>query len=454
MAKFRNSILCGEALALLKTLPDASVNTIITSPPYYSVRDYGTEGQLGLEQTPELYIERLVAIFHEAWRVLRDDGCVFVNLGDSYWGGKGQSGSQGAEFQQMRVETGVSLSKPAACIGGNGKTRPTDRTHADIRAKSLIGIPARFALAMQQEGWIWRSNAPWIKDTALPESVTDRPTKTIEWIMLFVKSPKYWWDATAVRQSNSSAEQLEHNLKYAKPYAVYDDRVATSGQPGNVNNKGIHERPGGTGRNFRDTDFFHAALDAEIEATMLRLRELQALKRKGLVTDEHGDPLLLHVNPEPSSIAHYAMYPTALVRPMILAGCPEKVCATCGKPWTRKTENEPMVIRRSERGTDMGEWGRTQTSGTMVSPARVTDLGLSPACTCHAPTHPGLVLDLFGGTGTTGLVARELGRDYLLFDLSAEYCAIMEQRLGEPFNLPLLAQTTAPEVETQLSLFD
>jgi DNA modification methylase len=437
MDNVRNTIHCGEALALLKTLPDASVNTIVTSPPYYSVRDYGAEGQLGLEQTPELYIERLVAIFHEARRVLRDDGCVFVNLGDSYAGSGAGGGGNRKGNEHGQHDDMVGVGRPR----GNG----------GIRAKSLIGIPARFALAMQRDGWTWRSNAPWIKDSALPESVTDRPTKTIEWIMLFVKSPKYWYDATAVRQSSG-----EQSIARAKR-GVGETNGWVNGAPGQTPHSLHQPRAHDDGRevestrNFRDTDFLHAALDAEIEATMLRLRALQALKRRGLVTDERGDPLLLHVNPEPSSLPHYAMYPTALVRPMILAGCPEKVCATCGTPWVRQVETESHYTKRQDRD-QYNNMGMVDSSGW--KPPTRSDKGFVPACTCAAPARPGLCLDPFGGTGTTGVVARELGRDYLLFDLSAEYCAIMEQRLGEPFNLPLLAQETAPDVEAQLSLFD
>jgi len=159
-----------------------------------------TDRQIGMEETPELFIAKLVDVFREARRVLKDDGVLWVNIGDSYWGGKGQSGSGGMEFQQTRVKTGVSFSSPAAHVGGNGKTRPTDKKHESIKAKDLIGIPWMLAFALRADGWYLRSEIIWAKLNPMPESVTDRPTKAHEQIFLLSKSAKYFYDANAIAE--------------------------------------------------------------------------------------------------------------------------------------------------------------------------------------------------------------------------------------------------------------
>lgn len=202
-----DTVVCADALDYLRTLPDESVNCIITSPPYYGLRDYGADGQLGLENTPEQYVTRLVAIFAEARRVLRADGTCWIVLGDSYWGGKGQSGHADAEKQQKRVIEGLSFSSPAAHVGGNQKTRPADRKHETIKPKDLIGIPWRVAFALQADGWYLRSDIIWHKPNPMPESVTDRPTKAHEYVFLLTKSERYWYDADAVREKHKHPDQ-------------------------------------------------------------------------------------------------------------------------------------------------------------------------------------------------------------------------------------------------------
>lgn len=223
----------GDALTIARTLPSASVQTIVTSPPYFGLRDYGEDGQIGAEESPAEYVARLVALFHELNRVLADDGTLWLNLGDSYGPGK-----------------------------------------------QLLGIPWMVAFALKADGWILRSDIIWAKRNLMPEAVTDRPTKAHEYLFLLTKRPSYYYDADAIRE-DSTPEQEAHNLKYAKEYEVHTERAAETGQPGNVNNIGIHSRPGKGGRNKRS---------------------------------------VWTVSAQPFPGAHFAVYPPELIRPCILAG--------------------------------------------------------------------------------------------------------------------------------------
>lgn len=207
------TLLVGDAAETMRGLPDGSINCVVTSPPYFGLRDYcNNPGQIGLEDTPTKYVARLVEVFRDVWRALADDGTVWLNLGDSY-------------------------------TGNNGGPVPG-------APKNLLGIPWRVAFALQDDGWILRSEVVWAKRNIMPESVTDRPTRAHEQIFLLTKSPRYYYDADAIREE-SDPTQEDHNRRYAKEYSTHTRRAATTGQPGNVNSVGIHSRPGKGGRNAR-----------------------------------------------------------------------------------------------------------------------------------------------------------------------------------------------------------
>ena len=193
----------GDALEVARTLPDESVDCIVTSPPYFGLRDYGNDGQYGTEASPAEYVEKMRALFAELRRVLADDGTLWLNLGDSY-----------------------------------GK------------AKNLLGIPWRVAFALQDDGWTLRQEVIWAKRNCLPDPATDRPARAHEHVFLFSKRPRYWYDADAIRE-DSDPEQQAHNERYAREYEGHTARASTTGQPGNVNNVGIHSRPGKGGRPAR-----------------------------------------------------------------------------------------------------------------------------------------------------------------------------------------------------------
>lgn len=180
----------------MPTIEAESVQCCVTSPPYYGLRDYGCDGQIGLEASPESYVEKLVAVFREVRRVLRNDGTVWLNLGDSYWGGKGKSSQA---WSTEHTDRGV-IQAPQHQICGMGETRPTDGKHDVIKPKDLIGIPWMVAFALRADGWYLRQDIIWHKPNPMPESVTDRCTKAHEYIFLLTKSGKYYYDAEAVKE--------------------------------------------------------------------------------------------------------------------------------------------------------------------------------------------------------------------------------------------------------------
>lgn len=315
-------ILQGDALTRLRELPSGSVHCIVTSPPYYGLRDYGVSGQIGLEPTVEAYVAALVAVFEECRRVLRDDGCLFLNLGDSYAG----SGVHAAHH----ANPGMSKA------GARGADVATP-VPAGLKPKDLIGIPWRVAFALQAAGWWLRSDIIWAKRAPMPESVTDRPTRSHEYIFLLSKSARYFYDAEAVKEP--STERSSGNVQRF---------VATGNERGRLNThmgSNVPYEPDGTGRNQRDVWL---------------------------------------LGPEPYPEAHFATFPTEVPRRAILAGTSERgCCPACGAPWRRVVEHTAMVIERSKRTHALG---RTRSSGTMLKPPSATTTGWQPTCTCYQLT--------------------------------------------------------------------
>ena len=195
-------ILVGDALTSLKHLSDASFRTCVTSPPYWGLRDYGNDEQLGHEATPQEFVENLCQVFDEVWRVLSDDGTVWVNLGDSYANG------------------GMSNPSAKSTLGGGKDRGAADysiarKIPAGLKPKDLVGIPWRFAFAMQERGWYLRQDIIWAKPNPMPESVTDRCTKSHEYIFLFSKEPKYFFDNDAIKEplAESSISRLAQDIE-------------------------------------------------------------------------------------------------------------------------------------------------------------------------------------------------------------------------------------------------
>ncbi|MEU7240272.1 DNA-methyltransferase [Streptomyces sparsogenes] len=200
------TLLLGDTLEVLRTLPDSSVDCIVTSPPYFGLRDYGTEGQYGLEATPAAYVETMQAVFAEARRVLTGDGTLWLNLGDSYsgsWGAQGKSGDRSSTGVQ-HLDGG--RYPKAAKTGAIKDGAPP--------AKNLLGIPWRTAFALQDDGWILRNEIIWNKPNAMPESVRDRLSSRHEHLFLFVKQQSYWFDLDPIREPLARPEALTESIVF------------------------------------------------------------------------------------------------------------------------------------------------------------------------------------------------------------------------------------------------
>ncbi|UXE03952.1 DNA methylase [Mycobacterium phage Phalconet] len=184
----------GDALQVARGLPDGAADCIVTSPPYYGLRDYGAEGQYGLEESPAAYVETMRALFAELRRVLADDGTLWLNIGDSYASGpvgtqNGQCGKRATDGKRTRAEKALSCHRPAS----------------DVPPKNLLGIPWRVAFALQDDGWILRNDIIWQKHNGMPESVTDRLASKHEYVFMFSKQQRYWFDLDAIREPHSTA---------------------------------------------------------------------------------------------------------------------------------------------------------------------------------------------------------------------------------------------------------
>ena len=411
----------GDCRDVLATLPDASVHMVCTSPPYWGLRDYGTaswdggdpacdhripatgstqnkgnnnrEGkpfadrcgkcgavrvdrQLGLEATPEEYVANMVAVFREVRRVLRDDGTLWLNLGDSY-----ASGTLGRNDDETMPRP-----KGGHRVGTSSPGRQgTRKLPESLKPKDLVGIPWRVAFALQADGWYLRSDIIWAKPNPMPESVTDRPTKSHEMVFLLSKSPRYFYDAAAVREPHTS--HPERIGKEATPRGTYlsDGRALGRQQQS--------ERMPEGGRNRRT---------------------------------------VWTVATQPYPGAHFAVMPEALVEPCVLAGTSERgVCPECGAPWERVVEREVVAVSKSPRST--GNRDRNDAESQRVQRATQTT-GWRATCNHDAEPVGAVVLDPFGGSGTVARVANRLSRRAILIDLNPDYLA---QQLERNRDMPL-----------------
>ena len=292
------TILEGDCRELLKTLPDASVNCCVTSPPYWGLRDYGVDGQIGLEQTPEAYVAELVAVFREVKRVLRDDGTLWLNLGDSYASGKGTCYNPGGGESSLGKERKGAGAHPL------NRGNKSDLTAQGLKPKDLVGIPWRVAFALQADGWYLRQDIIWHKPNPMPESVTDRCTKSHEYIFLLSKSAKYYYDHEAIKEPSTEAN-WQSRL----------ERASVKSTPTELH-AGIRVREGRGGKNaFRGQG---SNRDTE---TGPANREGRDMKDIG-IGETRNRRSVWTVCTQPYKEAHFATFPPALITPMILAGCP------------------------------------------------------------------------------------------------------------------------------------
>ena len=379
-------IICADWLDGLRELPDGCVHCVVTSPPYWGLRNYNVAGQLGLEKTPDEYIAKMVAGFREVRRVLRDDGIAFVNLGDSYWNGGAEKRDGGHGF----VDGGKK--KLEAAKGALLQSRSS--TSFGLKPKDLCGIPWRVALALQADGWWLRQDIIWAKPNPMPESVTDRCTKAHEYLFLLTKSPRYYWDAEAVKEEAKDAESYT-GRKFRGPKAT----IAAGARPGSQQT--LDKGCPGDGKTFA------------------------VVNKRSVWT----------IPTSPFSAAHFATFPMKLVEPCVKAGTSDRgCCGACGKPWKRV-----VAIRDPEKRLGKGyhdhedDLGRGQRGvfPAKGAPTRET-LGWQPQCKCGGEPVACLCLDPFMGAGTVGLVANNLGRRWLGIELNPEYIEMALKRIHGP----------------------
>jgi DNA modification methylase len=435
----------GDVLEVLATMPDESVHCVVTSPPYWGLRDYGTgtwEGgsaecdhiqpvsfskstlgastggrstethersigaqaspyrevcgkcgarridqQIGLEETPEQYVAKIVAVFREVRRVLRSDGTAWVNLGSSYAGGGRGGNPEESEFRKQATNVG-SLIDPTPVPAG-------------FKPKDMIPIPWMVAMALQADGWYLRSDIIWAKPNPMPESVTDRPTKAHEYLFLLSKSAKYFYDADAVREITGREATADE----------YDDARKETWPSGGI------ERHAGSYKNAHAPALTHPS--------------------------GRNRRTVWNIATEAFPGAHFATFPRKLVQPCILAGCPEHACPECGAPWEREVE---ISYTDAHRGM-VGNQKKAVTDGMVMHAGRENDkrmdkhsttIGEHPTCACGLAPIGGTVLDPFGGSGTTGEVALEYGRRAILIELKPEYVELAKKRLRPVAGRPML----------------
>jgi DNA modification methylase len=372
-------IIQGDCIEGLRTLPDASVHCCVTSPPYWGLRDYGHDGQIGLEATPEAYVARMVEVFREVRRVLREDGTLWLNLGDSYANNGVKDASSVGGFTGERIRN---LDKRLATgVGNKGVMSSQPRKIPDgLKPKDLVGIPWRVAFALQADGWWLRQDIIWHKPNPMPESVRDRCTKAHEYVFLLSKSERYYYDAEAVSEASVIG-------KARRNFGPQDK--------GDVRSDGNHR---GT---------------YQCDGTR---------NRRSVWT----------ITTKPYSGAHFAVMPPDLVEPCILAGCPEQCCPVCGAGYERITQRDRAATRPGKATKTTGDSLVDGNRDPQRHITTVSTLGWAPACDCAAPgTTPGTVLDPFAGSGTTLAVAAELGRSGIGCELNPEYIELAEQRIAK-----------------------
>lgn len=366
------TVYAGDCRDALKAMPDRSVQCVVTSPPYFGLRKYGDDArEIGQEPTPAEYVAAIVEVFREVKRVLRDDGTCWINIGDSFgrgtrplWHGDSRRGAKDREaWADGRYGNGVELPE-----------------------KQLLGIPWRVAFALQDDGWILRSDIIWAKSNCMPESVRDRPTRSHEYVFMFAKQARYFYDAAAVAEAATNGERFHGG--YDKPGIIRPTAQQNGREASSENTT--------TTRNRRS---------------------------------------VWTISTQPYSGAHYATMPEALIEPCILAGSAAQACEVCGAPWRRVVERHPALADDGKTCLKCGknhgrpkiqtEYTEHRAGALTVEQfvcVDVTTTGWAPTCTCpNAGAGRCVVLDPFGGSGTTARVALRLQRRAVLIELNPTY---------------------------------
>jgi DNA modification methylase len=390
----KNHLLVGDVRETLKQIADKSVHCCVTSPPYWGLRDYGNDGQLGLEPTPTEYIDGLVKVFKEIHRVLRDDGILWLNIGDSY-----------ASFRDGKVTPDTARGESDGTLVEKGKASnrmASSFANTSIKHKDIVGIPWRLAFALQADGWYLRQDIIWAKPNPMPESVTDRCTKSHEYIFMLTKSPKYFFDSRAIQEDAKT-----------KPGATWQERKEAGATAGNV-------IVGDGTRNGTQRVVHGKGVTSNLT------RQDGKRNRRSVWT----------INVKPFKEAHFATFPPELIEPCILSGTSEfGVCNQCGKQYERKME-KGAIPERKTRDNTLGVHPNRLTTTRLNSVDMIAipqhQIGWQKTCECvDSQPIPATVLDPFFGSGTTGLVAQQFGRNWIGCEINPEYAKIASLRLVE-----------------------
>ena len=344
----------------------------------WGLRDYGVEGQFGLESTPEEYVAKMVEVFREVKRVLRDDGTLWLNLGDSYCG----TGNKG-EYKD-----------PKYLDGRNGQKVAINNKIKGLKAKDLVGIPWMVAFALRADGWYLRQDIIWHKPSPMPESVTDRCTKAHEYIFLLSKSRHYYYDHEAIKEP-----------------AAYDGRKDTLLKGSPKYEKGV--------------------VPGQVEHSMAA-KEHERWKKNERGEYVRNKRSVWTVATKPFKEAHFAVFPPDLIKPCILAGTSPRACEICGAPWKRVVERERTGGREVQASDRKGLLRNDLAKHAgRIGEVKVTTLGWEPTCSCGIEeTVPCTVLDPFAGSGTTLWVAEQLGVNSIGIELNPDYCDIIRRRMA------------------------
>jgi DNA modification methylase len=413
----RPVVLRGDARAL--PLPDATIDLIITSPPYFGLRSYtdGGEhyaGQIGSEATPAEYVAALVDCTREWVRVLKPSGSIFVNLGDKYsTGNSGQSGlAKLGERWAGGGHSDVKAKRPSAAVPG-------------MPPKCLLGLPWRYALACtDQLGLILRAEIIWHKPNGLPESVTDRVRRSHEHLFHFTRQPRYYAAVDEIREPHNPST---HARGPGGAMTRDGQSLPTWGTNGTQSLRGVDKR------------YLQDPLG----------------KLPGSVWAIPSAPLTV---PAHLGVDHFAAFPPGLVRPVVLGWSPPGICTACGEGRRPVTRHLGYTVEGGvNNGSDPATTGHGTGGATLGMVGRRTITGYVCACpTPDAPTRPSLVLDPCGGTGTTALVASVYGRTGITVDMSADYCRIAAWRTTDPGERARAMDVPKPPPipDGQASLFD
>jgi len=384
-----NFIILIQGDALRIPLADESVQCVVTSPPYWGLRDYGLGDKgIGLESTPEEYVAKMIEVFREVKRVLRSDGTLWLNMGDSYFG---DSPVRNSSMEQFDPDYQTVLKRSA---GGN---RRSAASMNGLKPKDLCGIPWRLAFALQEDGWYLRSDIIWYKPNPMPESVKSRPTKSHEYLFLLTKSSKYYYDNEAIKE----------------PLA---DSTLADGR----NEKGRMTTGDDTKYDMPPSSWYRNRYFPKID---------HGRNKRSVWT----------IPTSPYKGAHFATFPPKLVEPCILAGTSAKgCCPKCGMPWVRVVEENTTFEggsgkagRTAEDINSTGKWSGIQYGKNIKLGPVVNTITLSwrPNCDCGLEPVPCIVLDPFAGTATVGKVCIKNQRSFVGIELSEKYLNLSKKRL-------------------------